>query len=358
MAVFTQTPDPIDVPTEDHCRLELRHHPGAGAARPVLVIHGGSAASDNFRIAERETLVDYLLKTEFDVWTLDWRAGKRCAKKIYCAVGQNNPNIFTIDAAATHDVPAAIREMRAHGVAGKIGIIGHCMGGAIVAQGIARGAILAEDVENVVITALGLFYRAAIDNVIKAEDQVLEQLLADGQYLLHPAKKWDRLLQEPYKVWLHTSLKDSCNIEYCHRLSYMFGMLYVPDKIPSIHAEHLPSQFGYIPMQFLLHCAQNLRRGHCGPFVPSGGTLTRDDSYLQQAAFRDRKLTLITGNLNTNWHRDSIDTMHEWLRRGRKADQPQKLRKHVLKDFGHQDLYWAADAPKFVFPLIRAGLLL
>jgi cholesterol oxidase len=373
MAVFTQTPDPIYVTTQDGCRLELRHHPGASGTRSVLLVHGGSAASDTFRIAERQTMVDYLLKADFDVWTLDWRAGMRCAKKIYCAVGEKDPNIFTIDAAATHDVPGAIREMRAHGVEGKIGIIGHCMGGAIVAQGIALGAIPATDVENVVITALGLFYRGAIDNVIKVEDQALEQLLADRQYLLHPTKKWassvctqdpgygkwDRLLQEPYEVWFNTPLRHSCDIEYCHRISYLFGMLYVPDNIPSIHAEHLSSQFGYIPMQILLHCAQNLRRGHCGPFVPnSGGTLPHDDSYLNHAAFQDRKLTLIAGNLNSNWHRDSIDTMHEWLRRGRKADQPRKLLKYVLSDFGHQDLYWGSDAPERVFPLIREGLRL
>ena len=181
MAVFTQTPDPIYITTQDGCRLELRHHPGASGTRSVLLVHGGSAASDNFRIAEGQTLVDYLLKADFDVWTLDWRAGKRCAKTIYCAdckkdptlvtidaaatcdvCEEKDPNIFTIDAAATYDVPEAIQGMRAHGVKDKIGIIGHCLGGAIVAQGIALGAIPATDVENVVITALGLFYRGAI----------------------------------------------------------------------------------------------------------------------------------------------------------------------------------------------------
>jgi hypothetical protein len=140
----------------------------------------------------------------------------------------------------------------------------------------------------------------------------------------------------------------------------MFGMPYLPDNIPSIHEAHLSSQFGYIPLQFLLHCAQNMRRGHCGRFVRNsgGGTLPPDYGYLNHAEFRDRALTLITGNLNSLWHRDSIDTMYEWLRRGRKPDQPQTLRKHVLNDFGHQDLYWGSDAPEHVFPLIRQGLQL
>jgi cholesterol oxidase len=373
MAVFTETPEPIDVMTTDGCRLELRHHRRASATRPVLLIHGASAGSDTFRIGEKQTVVDYLLTEGFDVWTLDWRAGMRCSKSVYCGVGQTNPNIFTLDAAATHDVPQAIRAMRDHGVVGKIGLIGHCMGGALVAQGIAQGVIPAADVENVVITALGLFYKAALDDVLKVEDQPLEQLLVKRQFLLHPTKKWasdvcmqdpgdgnwDPLLQEPYEIWLDTPLPHACNIDYCHRISYMFGMPYLPDKIPSIHAEYLPSQFGYIPMLFLLHCAQNLRRGHCAPFVSGGGsTLPPDYSYLNHAAFKDRALTLITGNLNSLWHRDSIDTMHEWLRRGRKRDQPRALRKHVLDGFAHQDLYWGSDAPEHVFPRIREGLQL
>jgi hypothetical protein len=32
------------------------------------------------------------------------------------------------------------------------------------------------------------------------------------------------------------------------------------------------------------------------------------------------------------------------------------LQKHVVPGFGHQDLYWAADAPSLVFPKILEGL--
>src|SRR3979411_22806 len=114
MAVFTETPEPPTyVTTKDFCRLELRHHPGARATRPVLLIHGASAGSDTFRIGERQTLVDYLLKADFDVWTLDWRASMKCAQNVYCALETQDSTIFTIDAAATYDVPAAISQMRA-----------------------------------------------------------------------------------------------------------------------------------------------------------------------------------------------------------------------------------------------------
>jgi cholesterol oxidase len=341
----------------------------------VLLVHGASAGSDTFRINERQTLVDYLLRERFDVWTLDWRASMRCARNVYCtSVAPNDDaKIFTIDAAALHDVPAAIAGMRARGVQGKIAIVGHCMGGAIVTQGIVQGVIPIEDVETVVLTALGLFYRAAIDNILKVEDQVLEQLLASKQYLLHPTKRWDLgvcahdpvdgpwdpLLEVPYGFWLDTLLPHECTNHLCHRLSYMFGMPYRPDDMPTIHDHALGTQFGYIPLQLLLHCCQNLRRGHGGQYVADSGglTLPRDERYLRREAFRGRAVTLITGDVNSLWHRDSIDTMDEWLRRGRRADRPRTLRKHVLADYAHQDLYWASKAPSDVFSLIRDGLL-
>jgi cholesterol oxidase len=366
MVATTALPDPIPVTTPDGCRLELRHHPGAG--RPVLLVHGASAGSATFRIGERETLVDFL-RRDFDVWTVDWRAGMLRALDIFCA---NRSAAFTIDAAAAHDVPAAIARMRELGVQGTIGVVGHCLGGGIVAQGIARGALPVDDVERVVVTGLALFYRAAVDNVLKAEDRALEELLARGQALLHPLNRWDarvctegpvrgawdRLIQDPYEVWLDTPLPHDCRNDFCHRISYMFGMPYVPDNIPGIHADHLPQQFGDIPMQLLLHCCQNLRRGHAAPYVPDGSArrLSADTTYLNREPFRDRRLTLITGNVNSLWHRDSIDTMYEWLRRGRRAEQPRDLRKHVLDGYGHQDLYWGTRAPTDVFPLIAAGL--
>lgn len=375
---LTVTPDAIAVTTADRCALELRHDSGPAARedRPaVLLVHGASAGSDTFRISEEQTLVDYLLGHGLDVWTLDWRASLRRVRDVYCqALGAGTlARTFTIDAAAEHDVPAAIAAMRRppHNVRGKIAVLGHCMGGAIVAQGIARGVIRSADVDTVVLTGLGLFYRAAIDNVLKAEDQVLEGLLAGGQHLLHPTKPWNPYLctrdpddgawppplEDPYGVWLDTPLPHDCAIAICHRLSYMFGMPFIPDRIPLIHAEYLPTQFGYIPLEFLIHCCQNLRRGYAAPFVANRvGPLPADTRYLRRGAFQDRRLTLITGDLNSLWHRDSIDTMYEWLRRGRRDEQPLSLCKHVVPEFGHQDLYWGVDAPRVVFPKILEGL--
>src|SRR5437016_4255253 len=119
MAVSTPSPPVIPITTTDGCALELRHHPGP-SGKAVLLVHGASAGSATFRIGERQTLVDYLLHQGFDVWTLDWRAGMNCTRHVYC---RDRSTRFTIDAAASYDVPAAIAAMRRapHNVSGKIG---------------------------------------------------------------------------------------------------------------------------------------------------------------------------------------------------------------------------------------------
>src|SRR4030095_9263496 len=119
MAVTTPAPEPIAITTADNCTLELRRHRGNG--RPVLLVHGASAASDTFRVGETATLVGHLGSRGCDVGTLDGRASMRRVRDIYC---RNRQTDFTIDAAATNDVPAAIAAMRRQGGHGQLRLVG------------------------------------------------------------------------------------------------------------------------------------------------------------------------------------------------------------------------------------------
>jgi hypothetical protein len=67
-------------------------------------------------------------------------------------------------------------------------------------------------------------------------------------------------------------------------------------------------------------------------------------------------VTLITGNENQVWHRDSIDRMYEWLRRELPLSHRPHVRKHVLPLYGHQDLLWGSKAAMDVYPSIEEGL--
>ena len=101
------------------------------------------------------------------------------------------------------------------------------------------------------------------------------------------------------------------------------------------------------------HCGQNLRRGVYAPLDASEDLLGLAPSDKPNAAHFTMPVTLITGEQNALWHRESIDRMYEWLRSNGRRD----CVKHVVPDFAHQDLLWGTRSEEVVFPRIRGGLL-
>lgn len=366
MLVETPKPEPIPFHARPHkgegwktgAELSLLHYEKNRGGRPVLLIHGASAGSDTFRINERKSLVDDLLEEGFDVWMLDWRGSRNRIRELH----EVNPRTdFTLDA-STFDVVDAIQVMRKnpHNVRGRIGLVAHCVGGAIVAQALARGLLSSEDVDHVVITTLALFYRASRENWLKAQDHILEYLWRQGVRLFHPTDNWGEKMEGAFSLWRETPFRHPCNIPFCWRISYMFGLPYRPDDIPSVHQEKvLAEQFGPIPMEMYIHGCQNLRRGWAGKFYPPDVVSPPPPTgeYLQPEGFKKRYITLITGAENKIWHRDSIDCMYEWLCNSCQGRSDRHFfRKQVLPRFGHQDLFWSTRSSEIVFPLIREGL--
>jgi hypothetical protein len=102
-------------------------------------------------------------------------------------------------------------------------------------------------------------------------------------------------------------------------MPYQHGNLV--DEIHETSPPCLPELFGAIPLHMYIHGAKNIRAGRA-TFYKAG---TRSDDLFVSDAARERfkrltKVTLITGALNRLWHRDSIDRMYEWLRRGPRSD--------------------------------------
>lgn len=118
----------------------------------------------------------------------------------------------------------------------------------------------------------------------------------------------------------------------------------------------LPAQFGPIPLRMYVHAARNARRGWAG----SWGALEDDADLLGEDAVRRfaalERVTLITGEKNQLWHRNSVDRMFEWLGRAFRGRRRERLRKHVLAEYGHQDLLWGREASRDVFPHILRGV--
>jgi hypothetical protein len=314
-----------------------------------------------------------LFRERFDPWLLDWRGSS-----LVSDCPQNDPTLrheselYTFNRAAREDVPAALAMMRSDPrvAEGPIALVGHCMGAAVIAEAVACGWTRGP-VDRIVLLALGLFYEAAIDSRVKSEERVLERLTrnvgehpyidprvkSDGT-LLH---RWPDDLDRLYEAWPgglrahHQPKKPVTVVEnMCNRITFMYGMPYREDNLAAgIHDAELTEHFGGFPLQMYLHAARNLREGQATSFDSTGPQIVSDETRKRFRALTS--VTLITGESNRLWHRDSIDRMHEWLCRG-DSTALRKIKKHVLPNYAHQDLLWGAKSQDHVYPKIGEGL--
>jgi pimeloyl-ACP methyl ester carboxylesterase len=390
--------------TEDGIRLRLTRvgHQDASATKPpkaVLLLHGASANRRTFEVHEGG-LARHLAKT-FDVWLLDWRGSS-----IVVDDDEENrtkaPELFNFSSAAQFDIQAALSVIRGkYQVKRPIGAVGHCMGSGVLAEAIARECVTHDQVDCIVLLTLGLFYEAPLDSRMKSEERILDRLKAEMAATREFTRidprvqnaagllksKWPRELDDLYRDWpgqvFHArdseSLGDRTELcrtagQMCNRLSFMYGMPYYHGNlVDEIHGTAevnpvLPEQFGSIPLHMYLHAARNIRQRHATLYRPpesANGSSTANpkdsgesETFVSDAArdnFRKlKKITLITGDRNRLWHRNSIDLMYEWLTQGRPAGR--QVEKHILPKYGHQDLLWGKDAPEEVYKKIEEGL--
>src|SRR6185503_19438274 len=67
---------------------------------PVILVHGAGVRANLFRAPVKTTIVDALIEHGYDVWLENWRASIDLP-----------PNEWTLDQAALHDHPAAVRKV-------------------------------------------------------------------------------------------------------------------------------------------------------------------------------------------------------------------------------------------------------
>jgi len=346
----------------------------------VLLLHGASAASRSFVVPFNRDrgqsaaggLVGYLLDRGFDVWTLDHRASHVVATKPeYAALVR----AFTMEQIAQKDIPAAIDAIRKTiGSNVRLSIVGHCVGAAVLAIAAALGELGRREIKNVVLNTIGLFYRVPWDTWTKAEDQVLERVLAiaPGCRFIHPDTArypWPASLENAFDIW-PTALLPRVGSDLYRRLAFMFGNPYMRSIVPPEidNDDELRLQFGAMPIALYIQCGQNVRRGFAAKFDDSSWSLERRRpvrdvvpkdgvGFLRPEPFQDLNVTLITGDTNRLWHQDSVVLMHEWLLRAGGRGHKER---HILPGYGHQDLLWADSKEKRarekVYPLIEQGL--
>ena len=350
--------------------LELEEY---GRRTPVLLLHGASAGRQTFEFPPEQSFVDFLLRyTNLEPWLLDWRGSKNVTDRECDKPAVDVGNVFTFDHAAEEDVPTALQRIKkAYDDDARIPIrlVGHCMAAAVLSIAIARNFLADLRPSHIVLSTIGLYCEVAVDGRLKAEDRLLERLWSGVETKFidprcqsnggtcAPRIPWPDEMNAMYEAWPnwfkpHRGRSNDDVEETCNRLSFMYGEpYYEPALDPRIHEDRdeLHRQFGAIPLQMYLHAAQSVRRGWFAKFDADLEDVELVDG--KQGRFEGIDVTLLTGAMNRLWHRDSIDRMHEWLKRGSVRSQ-----KCIFTKYGHQDLFWGRDSWCEVFPLLAKRL--
>jgi pimeloyl-ACP methyl ester carboxylesterase len=365
-----------------HCVSELKVPRGrSGEGHAVLMLHGGNSSSDTYTLPN-DGFAGYLADRLWDVWLLDYR----CSPFVQDELAKQRPlggsalaecSFFTLDRIVDFDIPEALAKLIPRIGDAELSVMGHCVGGGTVALAIARGKF--KRVRNVVLSALGLFYEVPWNGWVKAEDYLIERVLAQDPTCraIDPKnlRAWPAVMRTAEgswpKAWLPSGTEPWESM--LRLLTFMFGQPYFLDAIdPSLRCAKLLPVFGNMHLGTYWHLGQMVRRGFAAKFNepdvidrsrllrrrprashregPTGGDLASGPN------FKDKVVTLVSGAENRLWHRDSMDLMYEWLCNNAGGGSG-RFYKQAYRGYGLQEIVWGTNAPDDIFPHIESGLL-
>lgn len=373
-------------------RLGLVFCPAAEPRRrPVLFLHGLSAASNTFTTPEGTGgLARYVADRGHDAWIADWRGSHLHHPTRDVDPDDYDPSRYTLDHVVDIDIPGLLEAVASEtdrqdrwpaGADHRVDVIAHCVGAGAMAMALAEREASWLDpttrlLGNVVLSTLGITYRSPAQGQLKARTTLVEKhqrreaFRADRQPFprdfLDPQMDedhWVGSVKRSFELWTqfrvgewapYPEYGDLGKREFAYRLAFMYGEPFDARKITGVFDRgFLEARFGKVHLQLFRHVAQNLRHGYATPF-DSGYDTFDLDRYGGVDGFRGRRITLVTGHNNRLWHRDSVDTCFEYLlNRGIPRDA---LRKYVIRGYAHQDLLWGDDAHRETYPFYYDGL--
>jgi predicted alpha/beta hydrolase len=134
----------VDFEAGDGAPLRLTRLRGAATHRgPVMLVHGAGVRSRLFRPPVKTSIVDLLTEHGYEVWLLDWRASIDLP-----------PRPWSLDDAALHDHPVAVKRVVKETGAKEIKALVHCQGSTSFTMAAIAG--LVPEVTTVVTNAVSL----------------------------------------------------------------------------------------------------------------------------------------------------------------------------------------------------------
>jgi cholesterol oxidase len=323
--------------TADSQQLRLTRYQG-GTKGPVMLVHGLGVSSLIFSLDTIETnLLEYLYAHGYDVWLLDWRGSIEVD-------GSNHP--FTGDQVAEFDHPAAVNKVLEITKAPDLQVVAHCVGSITFFMSLLKGHV--KGVRSLVSSQVAMHYEVPLTNRIKAGlflPTVLDTIGVDSLTAYTDTNSdWKQNLFNMALRWYPLQKEEKCQSPVCHRITFMYGLLWEHDKLNDATHETLHETFGGEKMKIFKHLALLARSRHMV-------TADEVDDYITGANLNNLKfpITFIHGEENETFLPKSTKNTFEFLC---KKNGKELYRRQVIPDYGHIDCIFGKNAVNDVYPYI------
>jgi cholesterol oxidase len=333
-----------DLRTDDGVVLRLTRFKG-GECGPVLLAHGLGVSSDIFSTDLIDTnLVEYLTSHGYDVWLLDLRVSTALA---------SSEDQSTADQIARFDHPAAVKFILEETGKHSLQALVHCYGSNTFVMSMLGGWIDKTQVRSVVCSQVATHLKTGLLARFEGGLHLPGLLHALGvksltAYVDKNGDDWKNRLFDDALRLEYVPPGEHCRSTVCHRITFIYGLLYQHDKLNLALHDNLHELFGIANITSLEQLAAMVRKGH---LVDEHG----DDVYLKPRNLERLKLPMrfISGSKNHCYKPVSTQETLEMLAAKNGAELYDRV---VIDGYGHLDSIFGTRAADDVYPKILEHL--
>ncbi len=324
--------------TSDGVPLRLTRYQG-GRKGPLLMVHGAGVSSQIFTADTIDTnLLEYLYINGYDCWLLEMR--------ISIAL-PSAKQAWTLDDIARYDYPAAVKTIMDATGNPDIQALVHCAGATTFFMAMMSGL---QHIRAAVVSQIGPDHIVA--PIVKAKaglhlPSLLDAIGFDSATAYADNKSsWLNKLYDKALNLQHFDVEERCSSAVCHRVSFMYSLLYEHDQLNRLTHDNLHELFGICHMDIFKHLALCARKQH---IVNSEGKNVYTPHWSQLKI----PITFIHGAENASYLPESTERSFNKLV---EVNGPDGYARHVIPGYGHIDCIFGKNAVKDVYPYMLSAL--
>lgn len=306
---------------------------------PVLLVHGAGVRANIFRAPVDTTVVDALVEHGYDVWLENWRASIEFP-----------PNRWTLDQAAVHDHPVAVRTVLRETGAAELKAVIHCQGSTSFMMSALAG--LVPEVTTIVSNAVSL--HPVVPQLSFGKLRFALPLLRRFTDYLNPG--WGKHAPTPTAklITLFVRLTHyECDNLVCRMVSFTYGSgwpaLWRHENLNDGTHDWLRDEFAEVPLAFFEQIGRCVRAGH---LVSVEGLRELPADFTAQPPQTDARFVFLAGSRNRCFLPVSQERTFDYFNALRKDYHTL----HVLSGYGHLDVFMGQRAAQDTFPIILSEL--